>query len=164
MGNPTHRQWLNRMQDSGSSHSRYTSPPAYTPDNPAASRSNPDCAPACCSPTARAAIMRGGNVRRRWWSDALAAALLLLHTGQNKPGEDTSCLRLQDARAEAHLRRDSRYRPREPSRPYRTCSDTKSVCLTLDRYGHRYPSEVDPVGSQSTNVICGGLTPKCAHG
>ena len=89
-------------------------------------------------PDSEGGHMRVNNVRRPWWSQAVAA-------GANHG------VRLQSPRAAAHHRVAGGSRPTPISRRCKNVLGHESAGLTLDRYGHLYGSDVEAVG-------------KCGHG
>ncbi len=99
------------------------------------------------SPDSQGGHMRGGaNVRRRWWSDAVAAAELFPHIEKNSAGGElvTVCdFKLHELR---HTAASLAIQAGANIKSLQNMLGHESAALTLDRYGHLYGSDVEAVG------------------
>src|ERR1700758_3009406 len=89
--------------------------------------------------------MRGSNVRRRWWSHAVAAAELFPRKLTNAAGEDTVVydFKLHELR---HTAASLAIQAGANIKALQNMLGHESAGLTLDRYGHLYGSDVEAVG------------------
>ncbi|MCV7214717.1 site-specific integrase [Mycobacterium crocinum] len=96
-------------------------------------------------PDSQGGHMRGANVRRRWWSDAVAAAELFPHIEKNSAGElVTVCdFKLHELR---HTAASLAIQAGANIKSLQNMLGHESAALTLDRYGHLYGSDVEAVG------------------
>ncbi len=102
--------------------------------------------------------MRGTNVRRRWWADAVAAAKLFPRTGKNSAGEQVTVygFKLHELR---HTAASLAIQAGANIKSLQNMLGHESAALTLDRYGHLYGSDVEAVGV-AMNAL---LTRKCGQ-
>lgn len=102
--------------------------------------------------------MRGSNVRRRWWSDAVAAAGLFPRTERNEAGEDVTVynFKLHELR---HTAASLAIQAGANIKALQNMLGHESAGLTLDRYGHLYGSDVEAVGIAINQL----LTRKCGQ-
>ncbi len=109
-------------------------------------------------PDSKGGYMRGTNVRRRWWSDAVAAAELHPRTEKNAAGEFVTVydFKLHELR---HTAASLAIQAGANIKALQNMLGHESAGLTLDRYGHLYPSDVDAVGV-AMNAL---LTRKCVQ-
>ena len=103
--------------------------------------------------------MRASNVRRRWWSKAVAAAELFPKTITDAAGKQTVVydFKLHELR---HTAASLAIRSGANIKALQNMLGHASAGLTLDRYGHLYDSDVDSVGQAINEVIA--VT--CGHG
>jgi integrase len=96
-------------------------------------------------PDSRGGHMRGTNVRRRWWSQAVAGAELYPRTETNAAGEQTTVydFKLHELR---HTAASLAIQAGVNIKALQNMLGHESAGLTLDRYGHLYDSDVDAVG------------------
>jgi integrase len=96
-------------------------------------------------PDSRGGHMRGTNVRRRWWSDAVAAAQLFPRTETNAGGEPVTVydFKLHELR---HTAASLAIQAGANIKALQNMLGHESAGLTLDRYGHLYGSDVEAVG------------------
>jgi len=96
-------------------------------------------------PDSRGGHMRGTNVRRRWWSDAVAAARLFPRRTTNVAGEVVTVydFKLQELR---HTAASLAIQAGANIKALQNMLGHASAGLTLDRYGHLYSSDVEAVG------------------
>ena len=89
--------------------------------------------------------MRGTNVRRRWWSDAVSAAQLFPHTERNAAGDEITVyeFKLHELR---HTAASLAIQAGANVKSLQNMLGHASAALTLDRYGHLYESDVEAVG------------------
>lgn len=89
--------------------------------------------------------MRGTNVRRRWWSQAVAAAQLYPRTVTDASGEQTTVydFKINELR---HTAASLAIQAGANIKALQNMLGHASASLTLDRYGHLYGSDVDAVG------------------
>lgn len=99
-------------------------------------------------PDSQGGYMRGANVRRRWWSDAVAAAGLFPRTVKGADGEPVtvSDFKLHELR---HTAASLAIQAGANIKALQNMLGHQSAGLTLDRYGHLYGSDVRPLGSPS---------------
>jgi integrase len=102
--------------------------------------------------------MRGSNVRRRWWSQAVAAAQLFPETITDAGGEQTVAydFKLHELR---HTAASLAIQAGANINALQNMLGHESAGLTLDRYGHLYGSDVEAVGV-AMNAL---LTGKCGQ-
>ncbi|OYN78890.1 site-specific integrase [Mycolicibacterium sphagni] len=96
-------------------------------------------------PDSQGRHMRGTNVRRRWWSDAVAAAQLFPRTEKDTAGEDVTVydFKLHELR---HTAASLAIQAGANIKSLQNMLGHESAALTLDRYGHLYGSDVEAVG------------------
>ena len=90
--------------------------------------------------------MRGTNVRRRWWSRAVAEAQLFPRRVTTSSGEDdvvTYDFKIHELR---HTAASLAIRAGANIKALQNMLGHESAGLTLDRYGHLYGSDVEAVG------------------
>jgi integrase len=89
--------------------------------------------------------MRGSNVRRRWWSKAVAAAQLFPRTITDAAGKPTVVyeFKLHELR---HTAASLAIQAGANIKALQNMLGHESAGLTLDRYGHLYGSDVEAVG------------------
>lgn len=102
--------------------------------------------------------MRGTNVRRRWWAQAVAAAELFPRTEKNSAGDLVTVheFKLHELR---HTAASLAIRAGANIKSLQNMLGHESAALTLDRYGHLYGSDVEAVGV-AMNAL---LTRKCGQ-
>ncbi|WP_286171570.1 site-specific integrase [Mycobacterium sp. BK086] len=102
--------------------------------------------------------MRGTNVRRRWWSDAVAAARLFPRSEKNAAGEPVTVydFKLHELR---HTAASLAIQAGANIKSLQNMLGHESAALTLDRYGHLYDSDIEAVGV-AMNAL---LTRKCGQ-
>ncbi|MBP2455196.1 tyrosine-type recombinase/integrase [Mycolicibacterium lutetiense] len=110
-------------------------------------------------PDSEGGHMRGSNVRRRWWSDAVAAAGLFPRTERNGAGEDVTVynFKIHELR---HTAASLAIQAGANIKALQNMLGHESAGLTLDRYGHLYGSDVEAVGIAINQL----LTRKCVQG
>jgi integrase len=91
-------------------------------------------------PDSEGGYMRGTNVRRRWWSDAVAAAELYPRTVGDKAVHDFKLHELRHTAASLAIQAGANIKALQNMLGH------ESAGLTLDRYGHLYGSDVEAVG------------------
>ena len=84
--------------------------------------------------------MRGTNVRRRWWSQAVAAAQLFPRTEGDLVVYDFKLHELRHTAASLAIQAGANIKVLQNMLGH------ESAGLTLDRYGHLYGSDVEAVG------------------
>jgi integrase len=96
-------------------------------------------------PDSQGGHMRGNNVRRRWWSQAVAAAELFPRTETNAAGEPVTVydFKLHELR---HTAASLAIQAGANIKALQNMLGHESAGLTLDRYGHLYGSDVEAVG------------------
>ena len=96
--------------------------------------------------------MRGTNVRRRWWSQAVAAAELFPRTVTNMAGELTVVydFKLHELR---HTAASLAIQAGANIKALQNMLGHESAGLTLDRYGHLYGSDVEAVGVAINDLL-----------
>jgi integrase len=96
-------------------------------------------------PDSEGGHMRGSNVRRRWWSQAVAAAELYPRTEIDAAGDATTVydFKLHELR---HTAASLAIQAGANIKALQNMLGHESAGLTLDRYGHLYGSDVEAVG------------------
>jgi len=96
-------------------------------------------------PDSTGGYMRGTNVRRRWWADAVAAAKLFPRTVRGNDGRDTVVyeFKIHELR---HTAASLAIQGGANVKSLQNMLGHESAALTLDRYGHLYGSDVEAVG------------------
>jgi integrase len=84
--------------------------------------------------------MRGSNVRRRWWSQAVAAAELFPRKVGDKVVYEFKLHELRHTAASLAIQAGANIKALQNMLGH------ESAGLTLDRYGHLYGSDVEAVG------------------
>lgn len=89
--------------------------------------------------------MRGTNVRRRWWSDAVTAARLFPRIEKNAAGEKVTVyeFKIHELR---HTASSLAIQAGANIKSLQNMLGHESAALTLDRYGHLFESDVEAVG------------------
>lgn len=89
--------------------------------------------------------MRGNNVRRRWWTQAVTAAKLFPQTVVDASGQLTTVydFKIHELR---HTAASLAIQAGANIKALQNMLGHESAGLTLDRYGHLYGSDVDAVG------------------
>jgi integrase len=89
--------------------------------------------------------MRGSNVRRRWWTQAVAAAGLFPRTIVDSAGEQSTVydFKVHELR---HTAASLAIQAGANIKALQNVLGHESAGLTLDRYGHLYGSDVEAVG------------------
>ncbi|MFN8102758.1 MAG: tyrosine-type recombinase/integrase [Mycobacterium sp.] len=102
--------------------------------------------------------MRGTNVRRRWWADAVTAAELFPRVEKNKAGDPVTLyeFKIHELR---HTAASLAIQAGANIKSLQNMLGHESAALTLDRYGHLYGSDVEAVGV-AMNAL---LTRKCGQ-
>lgn len=105
----------------------------------------PGAADALVFPDTTGGHMRGTNVRRRWWSNAVATAKLFPRIEKNAAGEKVTVyeLKIHELR---HTAASLAIQAGANIKSLQNMLGHESASLTLDRYGHLYGSDVDAVG------------------
>lgn len=105
----------------------------------------PGDADALVFPDSTGGYMRGTNVRRRWWADAVAAAKLFPRTVSGSDGRDTVLyeFKIHELR---HTAASLAIQGGANIKSLQNMMGHESAALTLDRYGHLYGSDVEAVG------------------
>ncbi|MGP4058305.1 tyrosine-type recombinase/integrase [Mycobacterium sp. 4D054] len=90
--------------------------------------------------------MRGTNVRRRWWADAVNAAHLFPRIEKNAAGEKITVyeFKIHELR---HTAASLAIQAGANIKSLQNMLGHESAALTLDRYGHLYGSDVEAVGA-----------------
>jgi integrase len=134
---------------------RTVSLPAFVPDLLVSYEKVPD---ALVFPDSEGGHMRGSNVRRRWWSQAVAAAELFPRRVIDAAGEQTTVydFKLHELR---HTAASLAIQAGANIKALQNMLGHESAGLTLDRYGHLYGSDVEAVGIAINNL----LTRKCGQ-
>lgn len=91
--------------------------------------------------------MRGTNVRRRWWADAVAAAGIFPRTEGEKIVYAFKLHELRHTAASLAIQAGANIKALQNMLGH------ESAGLTLDRYGHLYPSDVDAVGVAMNTLL-----------
>jgi integrase len=96
--------------------------------------------------------MRGTNVRRRWWSQAVAAAELYPRTIVDAAGGQTIVydFKLHELR---HTAASLAIQAGANIKALQNMLGHESAGLTLDRYGHLYGSDVEAVGVAINDLL-----------
>lgn len=96
-------------------------------------------------PDSAGGYMRGSNVRRRWWSQAVAAARLFPRTVTDAAGKQTVVydFKIHELR---HTAASLAIQAGANIKALQNMLGHESAGLTLDRYGHLYGSDVEAVG------------------
>lgn len=96
-------------------------------------------------PDSEGGYMRGNNVRRRWWSKAVAAAQLFPRTETDAAGKPrvVYSFNLHELR---HTAASLAIQAGANIKALQNMLGHESAGLTLDRYGHLYGSDVEAVG------------------
>lgn len=102
--------------------------------------------------------MRGTNVRRRWWADAVTAAQLFPRIEKNAAGEKVTVyeFKIHELR---HTAATLAIQAGANIKSLQNMLGHESAALTLDRYGHLYGSDVEAVGVAMDAL----LTRKCGQ-
>ncbi len=103
-------------------------------------------------PDSAGSYMRGSNVRRRWWSQAVAAAQLFPRTVTDADGEKSVVydFKLHELR---HTAASLAIQASANIKALQNMLGHESAGLTLDRYGHLYGSDVEAVGVAINNLL-----------
>ena len=97
--------------------------------------------------------MRGSNVRRRWWSQAVAAAELFPRTASDAAREQSPTVydfKLHELR---HTAASLAIQAGANIKALQNMLGHESAGLTLDRYGHLYGSDVEAVGVAINDLL-----------
>jgi integrase len=96
-------------------------------------------------PDSNGGYMRGSNVRRRWWSQAVAAVQLFPRITTDAAGKQPVVydFKLHELR---HTAASLAIQAGANIKALQNMLGHKSAGLTLDRYGHLYESDVEAVG------------------
>ncbi len=96
--------------------------------------------------------MRGSNVRRRWWSQAVAAAELFPQTIVDADGNQETVydFKLHELR---HTAASLAIQAGANIKALQNMLGHESAGLTLDRYGHLYGSDVEAVGVAINDLL-----------
>lgn len=96
-------------------------------------------------PDSEGGYMRGTNVRRRWWADAVAEAKLFPRT---VPGGDERDTLIYDFKIHElrHTAASLAIQAGANIKSLQNMLGHESAALTLDRYGHLFDSDVEAVG------------------
>jgi integrase len=96
--------------------------------------------------------MRGSNVRRRWWSQAVAAAHLFPRIVRDAAGKPTVVydFKLHELR---HTAASLAIQAGANIKALQNMLGHESAGLTLDRYGHLYGSDVEAVGLAINDLL-----------
>jgi integrase len=126
---------------------RTVSVPAFVADLLAPGESD-----ALVFPDTEGGHMRGTNVRRRWWSNAVAAAALFPRTVVDEAGEQSTVydFKLHELR---HTAASLAIRAGANIKALQNMLGHESAGLTLDRYGHLYGSDVEAVGVAINDLL-----------
>nr|WP_318623062.1 tyrosine-type recombinase/integrase [Mycolicibacterium sp. D5.8-2] len=105
----------------------------------------PGDADALLFPDSTGGYMRGTNVRRRWWAEAVSAAKLFPRTVRGNDGRDTVLyeFKIHELR---HTAASLAIQGGANIKSLQNMLGHESAALTLDRYGHLYGSDVEAVG------------------
>ena len=103
--------------------------------------------------------MRGSNVRRRWWSQAVAAAQLFPRLAADTDGGQTVVydFKLHELR---HTAASLAIQAGANIKVLQNMLGHESAGMTLDRYGHLYGSDVGAVGVAINNLL---MTRNCGQ-
>jgi integrase len=91
-------------------------------------------------PDSEGGYMRGSNVRRRWWPNAVAVARLFPRTVEDKIVYEFKLHELRHTAASLAIQAGANIKALQNMLGH------ESAGLTLDRYGHLYGSDVEAVG------------------
>lgn len=113
-------------------------------------------------PDSQGGHMRGSNVRRRWWADAITAADIYPKVSRNAAGDDETVydFKLHELR---HTAASLAIQAGANIKSVQNMLGHESAALTLDRYGHLYPSDVEAVGVAINNMLTRGITGECGQ-
>lgn len=105
----------------------------------------PGPADALVFPDTAGGHMRGTNVRRRWWSDAVTEAQLFPRIVKDAAGEKITVyeFKIHELR---HTAASLAIQAGANIKSLQNMLGHESAALTLDRYGHLYGSDVEAVG------------------
>lgn len=109
-------------------------------------------------PDSEGGYMRGTNVRRRWWADAVNAARLFPAPGKTSAGEAVTVYEFKPHELR-HTAASLAIQAGANIKSLQNMLGHESAALTLDRYGHLYGSDVEAVGV-AINAL---LTRKCGQ-
>jgi integrase len=100
----------------------------------------------------RDGYMRGSNVRRRWWSQAVAAVQLFPQITADAAGQQAVVydFKLHELR---HTAASLAIQAGANIKALQNMLGHKSAGLTLDRYGHLYESDVEAVGVAMNDLL-----------
>lgn len=103
-------------------------------------------------PDSGGGYMRGTNVRRRWWSQAVTEAELFPRTVMTAAGEETVVydFKLHELR---HTAASLAIQAGANIKALQNMLGHQSAGLTLDRYGHLYGSDVEAVGVAINDLL-----------
>lgn len=102
--------------------------------------------------------MRGNNVRRRWWSQAVAAAGLFPRVEGDATVYDFKLHELRHTAASLAIKAGCNIKTLQNMLGH------ESAALTLDRYGHLYESDVQAVGVAMNTLLTGQCGQNVATG
>lgn len=109
-------------------------------------------------PDSEGGHMRGSNVRRRWWSQAVAAAGLFPRVLPDRSVvHDFKIHELRHTAASLAIQAGANIKALQNMLGH------ESAGLTLDRYGHLYGSDVEAVGTAINDLLTRGITRKCGQ-
>lgn len=113
-------------------------------------------------PDSQGGHMRGSNVRRRWWAGAIASADIHPKVVRNAAGDDETVydFKLHELR---HTAASLAILSGANIKSVQNMLGHESAALTLDRYGHLYPSDVEAVGVAINNMLTRGITRECGQ-
>lgn len=116
--------------------------PAYVADILRSAQGEPD---ALVFPDSNGGYLRGNNVRRRWWAQAVAEAQLYPETVTDAAGDETVVysFKIHELR---HTAASLAIQAGAHIKSLQNMLGHASASLTLDRYGHLYGSDVEAVG------------------
>ena len=103
-------------------------------------------------PDSAGGYMRGSNVRRRWWSQAVAAAQLFPRSVTDTAGKQAVVydFKLHELR---HTAASLAIQAGANIKALQNMLGHESAGLTLDRYGHLYGSDVEAVGVAINDLL-----------
>ncbi len=101
-------------------------------------------------PDSRGGFMRANNVRRRWWNRAVTAAGIYPKPDDEDDAESWSPFTPHELR---HTAASLAIQAGANIKAVQNMLGHKSAALTLDRYGHLYPSDVDAVGTAIDSLL-----------
>lgn len=113
-------------------------------------------------PDTTGGYMRGSNVRRRWWSRAVATAQLFPRTVTDAAGTPTVLydFKLHELR---HTAASLAIQAGANIKALQNMLGHESAGLTLDRYGHLYGSDVEAVEVAINDLLTRKLTDTCGQ-